>query len=294
MSDAILQQVIQAQQASGAFPSYVVLNGRAVPDENCCITALVGLSLLELPATRVLTQVLDRALAFVEACEDPQHPGAFRYYPYRIESPRLNIPIFNDLDDSALAALFLLKTGKRSREAICGHLDSVFENNRKLWVSDADPGWISAGAALTWLTGTAHKNPVDACVNANVAALYAQMGLWEAPMYLSCINSLQRLATYWGDPAQRWRYVAPFYAHPLELVYALERAVAAGATALQQPLNSFAKYSWSQVDTAQTWLMERPICCNDSGSPLWYAPVLQQVRRAFFQNAKMKLSNGNC
>ncbi|MEO1625237.1 MAG: hypothetical protein AAFV25_08755 [Bacteroidota bacterium] len=280
--------IYRQQSSFGAFPSLVTVSDGELRDENCFVTSLVLWHLLQWGTewhTPAYEECVCKALDFVAACEDPEMEGAFRYYPYTIDSPSLDIPLHNDLDDSSLALLVLWLGGRRNKEDIRAVLPTVFERHCKHWVSEKDPSWIAPGAAMTWINGRSHQNPVDACVNANVAALYAAMGLRDSPLYLSATESLRCLLRHWGDPALRWRQVAPYYAHPLELLYAMKRAVAAGADELNELVARMTSWGWAQTDRQNQWSPTRPICCNDHGRPLWYAPILQKVRK-FFQHTK--------
>ena len=134
---------------------------------------------------------------------------------------------------------------------------------------------------MTWISGSSYQNPVDACVLVNVAALLTLLNLQQHSVYAAIRYCLDKL------PVEHypWRQLAPYYAQPAELQFALRRAIRLGATELQPLLERFHCPPAEEVDD------EQAVCCNDTGLPLWYAPVLQQTRR-LFSTSKMKMNYG--
>jgi len=273
----LIGEIVSAQAPSGGFQSFV----GSCTDENCFITALI---LLEIHAgvSPRLDDAITRALDFLEACEEPERPGAFRFYPLRLPSPRIPIGrITADADDTALAQLALIRHGRRGRVDAQRTLDQVIAPNRVTFLRGDEPSWVRRGAVRTWLTSYAYGNPVDCAVNSNVAALHAAAGESAGPCFeagfeavCATVNDAVRLTG--GSPAHL-RSLAPYYANILELRYAIERAVAEGASPLAASLDILTADPCPEPH----WDRRRPICCNAHGRPLWIAPALQAARQLF-------------
>ena len=268
----LLEQEVLAEQAQdGGFRSRV---GTEI-DENCFVTSLVLLELSNCPA-----DAASRALDFIERCEDPRQPGAFRFYPWNGDSPRLRIMrLDDDADDTALAWLTLLKYGRRDAHAARQALARIIEPHRTHFLRGDEPPWVQLGAARTWLIDRAADNPVDCCVNANVAGLYAAVGSTTEPGFLAACETVARAVRSTSGSPPHLRVVAPFYRHPLELLYAVQRAVRVGASPLVGTLAEIKLLPWAAEDRASGWLRERGICCNAGGLPVWIAPALQAARQ---------------
>lgn len=267
----LLREVLAEQGCNGGFRSQV----EDVTDENCCVTALVLLELADCPA-----EAARRALDFLEQCEDPRQPGAFRFYPWSGDSPRLPIMRLDaDADDTALALLALIKHGRRGADDARRALADVIEPHRAHFLRGDEPPWVCTGAMRTWLIPRAAGNPVDCCVNANVAALYAAAGRTaDAGFRAACDTVAAAVRATSAAPAYL-RTVAPYYLHPLELLYAVRRAVAFGASPLAGTLEALEAQPWAGDDRSSGWFRRRPLCANAGGRPVWVAPPLQAARQ---------------
>jgi len=273
--------VLRAQEPGGAFLSWVDGEGQPVADANCFVTALVVLELDRIDPGRTnprLVAAVDRALGFLERCEEPGRPGAFRFHPAAPGSPRLAIPrLCPDADDTAVALLALVRRGRRDRSDAARALVDVIEPHRLRVRRGTEPQWVRAGAFQTWLTDGRQPGPIDCCVNANVAALYAEAGLAGSPGCAAACATVAAGVRATGGSAVHQRRLAPYYAHPAELLHAVRRAVTAGAAALAATLEQLVVQPWAAGDrpAAEPW---RPVCCNAHGRPLWRAPALQLAR----------------
>jgi hypothetical protein len=268
---SLAKEVLGAQGVHGGFQSQV----EHVIDENCFVTSLVLLELDDLPA-----EATNRALDFLEQCEDPRQPGAFRFYPAGGDSPRLTIPHLDpDADDTALALLALMKYGRRTAADARRSLADLIEFHAAHFLRGDEPVWVRKGGARTWLIPRADGNPVDCCVNANVATLYAAAGRNAAPgLTAACETIGGAVRMTLASPAQM-RAVAPFYLHPIELLYAVRRAVQHGVFQLADTLRLLEEQRWAADDEASGWRRRRPVCSNAGGRPIWVAPALQAARQ---------------
>lgn len=266
----LIREVLGAQGDYGGFRSQV----EDVVDENCFVTSLILLELDDLPA-----EAANRALDFVERCEDPRQRCAFRFYPKGGSSPRLKIPNLDpDADDTALALLALMKYRRRSiadaRKAL-----SLIESDAAHFLRGDEPIWVRKGAARTWLIPRADANPVDCCVNANVATLYAVAGLTAEPGFQAACETVGGAVRLTLASPAHLRTVAPFYLHPIELLYAVRRAVERGVFLLTDTLRLLEAQRWAADDHASGWQRRRAVCSNSGGRPMWVAPALQAARQ---------------
>lgn len=278
-----LQDVIDQQTLHGAFLSEVkMMDNLLIEDENIFITVLVLLELLEHEKTPPVLTAIERALDFIEACEEEPLSGAFRFYPYKLKTAKLTIPLYADLDDSALAIIALIHSGRRDREWAVKVLSGVFENNRLL-CTNGHPAWVLPGSFKTW-TGNNHDNPVDCCVNLNVLCLYAYLGLNHREVYKTALKSVTNGLELSGLDPLYMRQLAPFYAQPGEVYECIKRAVRFGALELTGWLNRFRHFESYRTDE-----VFRPICCNNWGQPLWFSSALHGIR-AISQHAPLPLA----
>ncbi|ETD81800.1 hypothetical protein U703_14505 [Rhodobacter capsulatus YW1] len=267
---AIMRAVLSRQTATGAFPSEVA----GMEDETCFVTASVALC-LDPVAHR---PALDRALDFIESCEDPRLPGAFAFYPPRGRGPMLVRGLPPDADDTALAWLALLHGGRRGTDPARAAFDAGIAPAACLMVPGAAPPWVRRGAVRTWLIERGRDNPVDLAVNANVLALACRLGLAAHPVAQGAAASLAAAAAGGFDPARFARRLAPFYADVTELWFAVRRAAALDDGTLGPVLEPV--LAWlAPLLGSRALALDKPLYCNDHGRPVWRAPVLQRARR---------------
>lgn len=284
MRDGDLDGLLALQCASGAFPSTVEGPDGPLQDETCFVTAQVALILGDLAGRRTVTPPLAeallgarrRALDFVETCAAPGLPGAFAFYPPE-GTARLDIRLPPDADDTALAWIALLAGGRRSPNEAAAVLPPLFAGHGVRAPRRGDPPFARAPMVRTWLDPAAPANPVDLIVNLNVLASLAAAGVdllardgVGARLAARVVAALPQAV----PSLSRLRMLAPFYAHPRELVEALSRAVGAGAGGLAPALARMASGAAPGArDDAQ------PLYCNAHGRPLWRSPALQAARR---------------
>ena len=250
------------QAASGAFKSRM----DDCADENCFVTASAAL-LLNLKTQKA---ELEAALDFVEACESPDLPGAFVFYPPHLTAaPISNLP--PDADDTALAWLALLRCGRRNTYQAREAFRRVFNMAQCYFVPSTASPWIRKGAVKTWLIPNGSDNPIDLIVNINVAALAKAIGLEDHPIARGAHASLLAATKY--NPNSFARRIAPYYADISELWFAIQRATSLGETCMAPALE------WAASTLHErAFAQDKPLYCNSHGRPVWRSIALQQLR----------------
>ncbi|WP_428698028.1 hypothetical protein [Stappia sp.] len=282
----LLSQLLALQAPGGAFPSQVDGPSGALADETCFVTAQVALILAGTvaaagePSADAARPALRRALDFVEACESPQDPGAFLFYPSGLAAPRLDIDLAADADDTALAWMALVAGGRRSRAEAGAALSRLLPRFACGAARRGDPPFARAPLLRTW-AGGGEPDPVDLIVNINMAAALALCAPASRPAIGEAGEAIAArvVAAFAGHAPDRsaLRALAPYYADPAEAGIALERALACGADALA-PLGR-RLLPLAERDRAAGRPAARPLYCNAHGRPLWRAPALQLARR---------------
>lgn len=263
----MLAQRLYSQCSSGAFPSKV----QGEVDETCFLTASVVLLL----DPKVHSATISQALDFIERCECPNRPGAFKFYPHDDKTPKLVDQLPPDADDTALAWLALLKGQRRCVEAAREAFNSRIAPASRAVVSGRESPWVRSGAVRTWLVEQGRDNPVDLTVNANVAGWAAAIGFEHHPAALGARDSLIAAARGGYDPRTFARRLSPYYADISELFLAVRRAIDLGASQLHPALDWLAP-----VAPRGTPWMDKPLYCNSHGMPVWHSPALQAARFA--------------
>ncbi|WP_323121242.1 hypothetical protein [Burkholderia alba] len=273
--DSALDAVLAEQMPSGAFVSFVALPNGPVADENGFVTALVIHELSRLPATPALDAARARALDFLARCERPDRRGAFAFYPLDGQPDWMPIPLLPDADDTALMTLALVDGGRWPAARLTQAARQVLEPFRLRWLAGNPRPWYREGVYQTWIDELCFPNPVDLCVNINIASLLHRSGL-DHESGLTAIVDMTLAAFAWaGDSPQRAFLLTPYYPHPAELAHAVERAIDHGVTGLlpcRRPLRTL-------LGPPDDWPRDPPVCGSDDGRIVWRAPALQQARR---------------
>lgn len=280
----LLDEVLSYQSPRGAFRSQVQAD-EPVRDENCFITALVLFELIDvLPLLRKpeLEPAVERGLDFIEHCAEAEMREAFCFYPPHLDSPRYNGVLPPDIDDTVLAWTAEIRSGRRNLEAAADMLRRIVEPYSLKSCCTGHQPWMRPGASLTWFTPPMGHNPADLCVNANVLALYALCGEKAHPNYAAVVMMLDQALDRTSITNADMVDLAPYYAHPLELVYAVQRAIRVGAEDLAPMLQREGLFAWAAHDINANWPRDRPICCYPPGYPFWIAPALQTARQLSF------------
>lgn len=267
----VLNGALATQAASGAFPSTVRHHGEIHTDENGFVTALMVRELARWPGTG---EAVGRALDFLERCRGTS--GAFHFYPRGDEPSWMGRRLAADADDTALFASTLLAHGRLDLDEVDRLIDEVLEPFRVHYRPSTEPSWVWQGAYRTWLDPKARPNPVDCCVNANVAAFLSATGRTGHPGYAAAVRTVTAGLRWAGAVEWQARSLTPWYPHPAELLHALARAVAAGAEDLTAPLAECASQPWAAAGTSP----DHPVCGSLAGKTFWTCPALQALRQA--------------
>ena len=269
---AVVDALVDAQTSDGAFRSFVTVRGRVVEDRNGFITALVVRAIGHDPLPPCLTAARERGLDYLERCARQCPSGSFGFWPLD-GRPTWAPDLPADADDTAVIALELFRGGRRSldwlrRVALCALLPFTVRS------CEGDPAWVTPGVFRTWLA-RGGANPVDCTVNVNVAALLAVAGLTHIAACRAAVSMVGAAVGTAGDLKAVAR-LSPFYAHPLELRWALAHAVASGAHDFQTSLDRLDAAGLEAIDVVG----DRPVCCAAYGVRCWSAPILQLARHA--------------
>ncbi|HEV7517275.1 MAG TPA: hypothetical protein VGR07_13315 [Thermoanaerobaculia bacterium] len=265
---------LPAQAPSGAFLATVHHHGEVFPgDENGFVTALLVAELERLPYEEV-GPAIERALDFLERCRGTS--GAFHFYPPGAEPAWMGARLAADADDTALFARVLRAHGRLTREETHRLIDSGLEPFRVHYRPESEPVWVRPGCYRTWLDRRARPNPVDCCVNANVAAFLKAAGRADHPGYAAACRTVAAGVRWAGGVDWQARSLVPWYPHPGELVHALDRAVAAGVSELAEALAFASAQAWARSDRDAA--PERPLCGSLRGKTYWTCTALENCR----------------
>jgi hypothetical protein len=266
------------QTASGAFASEVLAGEGWYADENCCVTALVAFELLVAGNAGCNNRLLPQALDFIERCELPETRGRFRFYPPGQAAPLPGMQLGADLDDTALALTVLRLAGRRSPAQLAASLEDM-RHYRTGWPGGREQQWVHAGVYRTWYHDPGWFNPVDACVNLNIATLLVAAegpASAEAQVLFSAVREAVRL---YGTGPAGIRGITPYYAHAAELFHAANRAAALGLPGAAAWAGELAHRIQNRYGPGIFLDTTIPICCNSHGQPLWYSVALQEARQ---------------
>lgn len=267
--------ILAAQDERGAFASFVASAGREIADRNGFITALVVRTLGHGQVPHRLHHARQCALDYLERCERRGAPGTFGFWPEE-DRPSWAPDLPADADDTAVIALELHRAGRRPLDWLRRVALTVLLPFRVAAPEiETEPAWIRPGVFRTWL---AHRlpNPVDCVVNVNVMALLASAGLAHIAAYGAALAMMDAALDWTGGAPARLAEIAPFYAHPIELRWALTHAIVSGASDLRPALERVTAWAPSELPHDP----DRPVCCSAYGAATWRSPVLQDMRQA--------------
>ena len=169
------EPVLAAQQADGAFLSYVHLSAGTTEDHNGFATALVLDCLRQAPDLPRSSRP-DRALEFLQSCADPSCTGRFGFYAAG-KKPGWMVPrLAYDADDTALFNLALLRAGRVERAEVAWVIRNILRPFRLTFRNERSDPWHRVGAFETWLDAQTYRNPLDCTVNVNVLTLLHASG----------------------------------------------------------------------------------------------------------------------
>lgn len=275
MADAVLDRLLSLQSQSGAFPSTVEGPDGSVVDETCFVTAQVALLLIEGragvtgAAAHRRARAIERALDFVETCAADDPAGAFCFYPPGRATPRLDIALPPDADDTALAWLALMAGGRRTPADARAALSALIPRLEVRAARRGDPPFARAPLLRTWFAAPDAPNPVDLIVNINMLAALAAAGCSPEFWRVRAARLRALLPSHQPDRSEL-RSLAPYYADGAELAIAGARAARFGVADLA---------GVAGIPAPAADPLGRPLYCNAHGRPIWRAPALQLARR---------------
>jgi hypothetical protein len=266
----LAEEIVASQSASGAFTSTMREGGVARDDDNGFVTAQVLKALGPHTGDPRLRSATLRALDFLESCEDPNHPGAFRFWT-DANRPG-HVPVYPaDADDTAVISLELARHGRIDVTALRATVLRRLFPFRVPELPRPPASWVRPGAFWTWLDADFGYNVVDCTVNANVAALLATAGLTHLPCYDAVCTMIDAAVDAAAENEHHARALSPYYPHPCELLLAVEAAIAAGAQRLRTCLPALRNWARGPDDT-------QPVFCSAYGGVEWHAPLLHHIR----------------
>ncbi|HSN19253.1 MAG TPA: hypothetical protein VLS49_01160 [Usitatibacter sp.] len=276
MMSARIERLAALQRPCGGFESVVATRTSRDLDVNGFTTAWVLTVLDPVVADPALASVKSRALDFLEGCAWSSPKGAYGFWPER-SRPAWAAKLPPDVDDSALMLAQLHRNGRMSREAALHALcTAILPCRVPPGECIARPPWVVPGCFETWIVPRGGVRPrvqvVDACVNANVAALMAQLGAPHLPGFREACTAIDRGLAWAGDERARLASLTPFYPSRRGFAEALERAVERGASALAPAARRVAALAFESDDDAAA------CCCSAYGHAVWRCPALEEAR----------------
>jgi hypothetical protein len=268
-----LSTILASQTPSGAFPSVAHLPTGPVHDENAFVTALVLCLLLsDVNPEPWVAGACGRGVDFLLQCQRPSPPGSFAFYPAHAQPAWIGEFLPPDADDTALCSLALFRAGVWPRSQLRSQVLDVLDRYR---LQRRPPGadWFRAGTYPTWLETKRLHNPIDVCVNVNVLVLIEVSGAGTRHGH-GIVEMVDAALDWVGDSPERARAIMPYYPHPAELIYALERAAAAGVCGAGGLLERVRTQPWSLCEDP----VNAPVCSSLGAGIVWTSPVLHAVR----------------
>lgn len=272
-----LEQVVASQLPSGAFPSTVHFADRHVADENGFVTALVLNELSRFDEDALVRQAIERGLEFLVRCEVPGRDGHFCFYPIDAHPVWMTTRLRPDADDTALFAVLLARYGRRPQSFLAEVVNTVLSPFQMLYLSERSKPWYRCPVYFTWLDERLWPNDIDCCVNVNVLTLIHRSGTVAAgrPEIVAMIH---RALDWAGESIERATILSPWYPHPIELYYAVNRAVRSGVEELQSAAAVLRDLAWVK-GYRRAGITETPICGSADRRFVWTSEVLQLARQ---------------
>jgi hypothetical protein len=234
-----------------------------------------GLALRALRTYPAAAPIRGRMLDFLLRCEATEPPGAFGFWPSAAR-PAWASRVPADADDTAICLTELALAGRMARAEARRRALRLLAPNR-VRASDGDrPPWVPEGAFRTWLVPAGSAgNPVDCAANANVLALFAALGLRDAPGWRAAIALIETGLAWAGATPARLRALTPFYPNPAEFRLALAHAVACGCAELAPAAERLASIVGPDPPGP-----EAVLCSAAYGRDGWRSPALAAIRLA--------------
>lgn len=274
----MLNTVLSAQSANGAFPSTVHVGNHQYQDYNGFVTAQVVRALNNTPDSLPLNNTKERALDFLQKCELVNQPGVFGFWPEE-NRPSWARYLPADTDDTAIILLEMVKCGRIEQKKIKEIVCNVLISHRLRFIQEPAPPWIHKGVFLTWLGKGNRQNIIDCCVNANVVALMSYASLQHLPGYREACDMIEDGITWAGDELKRVHTLTPFYPHPVEFILAVKNAIQCGVKKLERSLFMMEKARWIKDCSSDEQQIQRSVCGSAYGKIYWTSSVLHMARK---------------
>jgi hypothetical protein len=223
----------------------------------------------------VLEGMKARALDFLQSCACSFPSGAYGFWPEDAR-PAWAVKVPPDVDDTALALVELVRHRRiPSAEALRTLCVVILPCRVARHEERVLPPWVHAGCFETWIEprgGGRGRQIVDACVNANVAALMAYLGARHLPGYEEALATIDAGLAWAAADRARLASLTPFYPSPGGFAEALAHAVECGASALAHAARHVAHLAQERgEDDAR--------CCSSAyGHVAWRCPALEEAR----------------
>jgi hypothetical protein len=275
--DEIVANICARQSPGGAFLSYVRLPFGDVEDRNCFVTGLVLRETGAVEGYPQLDEARRKAFAFLLRSKYPVYPYLFSFYPNQAHPFWMRNALYADADDTCVIVPELVRADLRPAESLTYIAENYLLKYRAVgeFTRYLTEDWHREGVFLTWFTSADVGNPIDCCVNTNVVALLAMAGLTGMDGYSAACEMINEAAEHAAANPARSRRFTPYYPHPVEWYYALERAVNVGARELVPALEQLSAVALVRQDL----LKVIPLCSDVSGNIVWKAEVLTFARQ---------------
>lgn len=271
MSGTLVASLSAMQRPDGRFDAIARRrDGSEIPDANGFVTALVLRRLRHAPDLPGLGEVTSRALDAIVQCRVPGRLGAYAFWP-AADRPDWARAVPADVDDTALMLTELYRYGRVGRAEVLRCVVAAILPGRVTRAECAVlPPWVAEGSYFTWIADAASPavNIVDACVNANVVALLALVGMRHLAGYDAAVRTVIAGVEWAGDDPVRLDALTPFYPAPGCFLEALDHAVECGAADLRPAADRL-----RALDAQK--LYNRPGLCRDAyGRTVWHASAV--------------------
>jgi hypothetical protein len=269
-----IERLAAAQRSCGGFESSVMLPRGGVPDVNAFTTACVLRALRDVRALAI-DGMKARALDFLQSCARSSAGGGYGFWPEDAR-PAWAARVPADVDDTALALVELVRHGRISSGDALRTLCLVILPCRVVgYQARVLPPWVRPGCFETWIvprSAGSGRQVVDACVNANVAALMAYLGAFHLPGYGEAVATIDAGLAWAASDRTRLASLTPFYPSLGGFAEALAHAVECGASALGPAARHVEGLALEQADQAA------PCCSSAYGNVAWRCPALDEAR----------------
>lgn len=271
----LVNKVLAEQAPNGAFYATVLHHGKRFLDANGRFTCLIISELEKLPQEEPIAEAIERGLEYLIRCRRKADASLFNFYPEGEVPKWAKNQNASRTDDTALAALTLHRHGMMSSVDLEEVVIALDEHRLVTRPDNAQP-WIYPGAYQTWLDSRICPNPVDCCVNANIATFLRATGRDDHPGYRSATATVVAGVCEAMEKPMLTKFLSPYHPDPNELLQAMRRAVVVGVTEFE-----------SLVEEAGTRLKPwrrnaglAPVLGNNNNQTLWFSHGLQMARTA--------------